>query len=58
MNILIQNEEGALLKVMYWEPQDDYMSREIDLRQFDGYEVQLQVVQEGVNKLEQLIPLF
>ncbi|MEP0368359.1 MAG: hypothetical protein ABJN36_15900 [Cyclobacteriaceae bacterium] len=58
MNILIQNEEGALLKMMYWEPQDDYMSGEIDLRQFDGYEVQLQVVQEGVNKLEQLIPLF
>lgn len=58
MNILIQNEEGMLLKMMYWEPHDDYMSREIDLTQFDGYEVQLQVVQEGVNKLEQLIPLY
>lgn len=57
-NILIFNMKDELLKIFYWEPSEDMMSRQIDLMQFEGYEVRVSVEQDHEVKLEQLIPLY
>ncbi|MEQ8470876.1 MAG: hypothetical protein RIC35_06800 [Marinoscillum sp.] len=57
-NIMVFNMKDELLKIFYWEPNVDMMSRNIDLLQFDGYEVRISVEQDHEVKLEQLIPLY
>ncbi|MEQ9051617.1 MAG: hypothetical protein RLP11_15005 [Marinoscillum sp.] len=44
--------------MMYWEPNDRMMTKNIDMSQFDGYEIRVQIVQDGIDKLEQLVPLY
>jgi hypothetical protein len=58
MNIFIYDNYDKLLKMLYWEPNDRMMTKNIDMSQFDGYEIRVQIVQDGIDKLEQLVPLY
>jgi len=58
MNIFIYDTYDKLLKMLYWEPNDQYAKKKIDMSVFKGYEVRIQIVQDGEDKLEQLVPLY
>tara|TARA_B100001250_G_scaffold393514_1_gene396398 strand:- start:29 stop:610 length:582 start_codon:yes stop_codon:yes gene_type:complete len=57
-NIMVFNMKDDLMKIFYWEPSESMMSREVDLSQFDGYEVRVHIEQNKETKLEQLVPLY
>ncbi len=58
VNILIMNLEEELLKMYYWEPQPGLMEKEINLSSFEGYEVIVQVQQEGEDDVEEIVNLY
>ena len=58
MNIFIYTMEDRLLKMYYWEPHENITTKKINLESFEGYEVRVQIVQDGEDKLEQLVPLY
>lgn len=58
MNIMIYNLDDELLKIYYWEPTDGHTQKTINLSVFEGYEVRVYVVQDGEDKLEQLVQLY
>ncbi|WP_421875831.1 hypothetical protein [Marinoscillum sp.] len=57
-NIMVFNMKDELLKIFYWEPKADMMARQVDLSQFDGYEVRVRVEQNKETKLDQLVNLY
>ncbi|MAE86965.1 MAG: hypothetical protein CMB80_29790 [Flammeovirgaceae bacterium] len=57
-NIMVFNTKDDLLKIFYWEPTENMMTRDVDLSQFEGYEVRVQVEQNKEIKLEQLVTLY
>lgn len=57
-NIMVFNMKDELLKLFHWKPTTDVMEKEIDLSQFEGYEVRVQVEQAKLIALEQLVPLY
>ncbi len=57
-NIMVFNMKDELQKIFYWEPSEAMMTREVNLAQFEGYEVRLQVEQNKEILLEQLVNLY
>ena len=57
-NIMIFNMKDELQKIFYWEPSETMMTREVNLSQFEGYEVRIQVEQNKEIMLEQLVNLY
>lgn len=57
-NIMVFDMKDNLLKIFYWEPSETMMTREVDLSQFDGYEVRVHIEQNKETMLEQLVPLY
>lgn len=58
MNIFVYDSYDNLLKMFYWEPSAENPRKTLDIGKFEGYEIRLQIVQDGEDKLDQLVQLF
>lgn len=58
MNIFVYSTDEQLLKMFYWEPNENFPTKEIDISQFEGYEVRVQITQDGIDQLDQLVNLY
>ncbi|MFT4834614.1 MAG: hypothetical protein ACI83W_001198 [Marinoscillum sp.] len=58
INIYVYNMMDKLQKTFYWEPHLDLLTKEIDIAQFEGYEIRVQIVQEEIEKVDELVLLY
>ncbi|RED99449.1 hypothetical protein [Marinoscillum furvescens] len=58
MNIFVYTTDEQLLKMFYWEPNPKMPSKKIDISQFEGYEVRVQITQDGIDQVDQLVNLY
>ena len=47
VNIFVYNSDGEQLDYMFWEPALASRTKKIDLTQYDGYEIKLEILQNG-----------
>ncbi|MFY0606289.1 MAG: hypothetical protein JXR10_06210 [Cyclobacteriaceae bacterium] len=58
IDIQVYDKEDNLLKVFYWEPNENYLVKKINIGQFEGFEARVKVVQEKEEKLDQMVTLY
>ncbi len=58
INIHVYDMKDKLQKVFYWEPNENFLTKEIDISQFEGYELRVEVIQEEIQKIDRLINLY